>query len=431
MSELSRQYRRDLTENFPDSLTIKLGETELVYAKTFMRLPDGSGGQVESGLRYGENPDQPAAMYRLINGNLAVSGVTYVGPADGLVSALGLSGSEIHGSRKHPSKTNLTDVDAGLGILRYLSAKPSAVIIKHNNPSGAAWAGNVAEAFRAAFEADRVAAFGGALVINRPLDKTTAELMSSRYLEVVAAPDFEEGALDAILAKPDLRVFKIPRINELSKYQALRFLDIKSLIDGGLIIQRSALNLVRSPSDLTAAKAERDGHSIVSARAPSEAEALDLVFGWAVEQGVISNSVIFVKNGATAGIGCGQHDRVGVVEIAAFKARRNLCESIAKRLFGESFTELQSQVAKGARPQGALASILEEVEARQGGLAGSSMVSDAFFPFRDAVDKAIAQKVTAIAHPGGSLKDFESIEAANQADPPVAMVFTGQRAFKH
>ena len=431
MSELSQKYRLDLTESFPDSLTIKLGSSELVYEKTLMRLPDGSGGQIESGLRYGENPDQPAALYRLVNGNLAVAEVKYVGPGDGLVSALGLSGSQIYGSRKHPSKTNLTDVDSALGILRYLPQKPAAVIIKHNNPSGAATRPSAAEAFKEAFEADRVAAFGGALVINRPLDKECAELTHSRYLEVVAAPDFEEGALKVLLTKPDLRIFKIPRIDKLSEYQALRFLDIKSLIDGGLVIQRSAASRVLSAADFAPAKAEKDGVAIASARTPTEEEASDLLFGWAVEQGVISNSVIFVKNGVTAGIGCGQQDRVGVVEIASFKARRNLAESIAQRLYGEDFSELQKQVAQGSRPQGALASILQEVEDNHGGLSGSRMVSDAFFPFRDAVDKAIAQKVTAIAHPGGSLRDFESIEAANQADPPVAMVFTGQRAFKH
>ncbi|MDR2455580.1 MAG: IMP cyclohydrolase [Deltaproteobacteria bacterium] len=420
-----------MTETFPDKLTIELGDALLVYAKTLFKLPSEQGGQIESGLRYGENPDQPAAVYRLVNGHLAVSGAQYVGPESALVSGLGLSGSQIYGSRKHPSKTNLTDVDSALGILRYLSIKPAAVIIKHNNPSGAAWGESLEKAFSDAFEADRVAAFGGAVAVNRPVTAQCAQLMGQRYLEVVAAPDFEPGALDILLKKPDLRIFKIPRLDKLSDYQALRYLDFKSLIDGGLVIQRSACSRVLSPSDFVTARAEKDGQVIESLRQPTEEEAWDLLFGWAVEQGVISNSVIFVKNGVTAGIGCGQQDRVGVVEIAAFKARRNLAESIAQRLFGESFSELQAQAASGAKPQRALASVMEEVEANQGGLAGSRLVSDAFFPFRDAVDKAIAQKVTAIAHPGGSLRDYESLLAANQADPPVAMVFTGQRAFKH
>jgi phosphoribosylaminoimidazolecarboxamide formyltransferase/IMP cyclohydrolase len=431
MSQPTSLYRRALTESFPDSLTITIGGFELRYEKTLMRLPDGLGGHVESGLRYGENPDQPAALYRLVNGNLAVAGARYVGPGDGLLSSLGLAGSEIHGSRKHPSKTNLTDADSALGILRYLAAKPAAVIVKHNNPSGAAWGGSVAEAFRKAFEADRVAAFGGALVVNRPLDKTTAELMATRYMEVVAAPDFEPGVVEILARKPDLRIFKLPAIGRLSDWRTLHFLDIKSLLDGGLILQRSAVSRVLSPADLLPAKAESGGRTIVSARAPTLEEAEDLLFGWAVEQGVVSNSVLFVKDGATAGIGCGQQDRVGVVEIAAFKARRNLAESISWANYGAGFEELQKDVAAGTRPQESLSVLLAEVEELRGGLKGSSMVSDAFFPFRDAVDKAIAQKVTAIAHPGGSLRDFESLEAANSADPPVAMVFTGQRAFRH
>ena len=354
-----------------------------------------------------------------------------MGPGDSLLSSLGLGGSEIYGSRKHPSKTNLTDVDSALGILRWLSKKPAAVIVKHNNPSGAAWGASAAEAFRKAYEADRVAAFGGALVVNRPLDKDDASLMGQRYLEVVAAPDFEEGVVEILAKRPDLRIFKLPGVGRLERWGALHFLDFKSLIDGGLIIQRSSANRVLGPEDLKPASAEREGRSIVSARAPTAAEAEDLVFGWAVEQGVASNSVLFVKDGVTTGIGCGQQDRVGVVEIAAFKARRNLAESISWERYGEGFGDLKREVAAGARPQEALAALEAEVEERRGGLRGASMVSDAFFPFRDAVDKAIAQKVSAIAHPGGSLRDFESVEAANSADPPVAMVFTGQRAFRH
>ena len=431
MTKLSRQYRLSLTESFPDTLTLRLGDVELVYAKTLMRLPDGEGGTVESGLRYGENPDQPAAVYRLVNGHIAAAGLEYVGPGKGLVSSLGLEGSEIYGSRKHPSKTNLTDVDSALAILRYLPHRCAAVIVKHNNPSGAALGDGPADAFKKAFEADRVAAFGGALVMNRPIDRDCAELTRQRYMEVVAAPDYEEGAVEILQSKPDLRIFKIPRIESLAEHQHLRYLDIKSLLDGGLVIQRSARNVVLKASDLAPAKAESGGRLIASARGLSPEEAADLLFGWAVEQGVISNSVVFAKDGVTVGIGCGQQDRVGVVEIAAFKARRNLAQSMSFQHYGEDFSELQRQVAKGARPQESVQAILKDVEERRGGLLGSAMVSDAFFPFRDAVDKAIAQGVTAIAHPGGSLRDYESIEAANSADPPVAMVFTGQRAFRH
>ncbi|MDR1657638.1 MAG: IMP cyclohydrolase [Deltaproteobacteria bacterium] len=433
MSSSSSQYRRDLTENFPASLTIQFGHNQLIYEKTLFSLPDGQGGQLESGLRYGENPDQPAAMYRLINGNLSVAGVKYVGPVDALVSSLGVAGSSstVHGSRKHPSKTNLTDIDSALGILRYLPQQPAAVIIKHNNPSGAAWGNSAGEAFDKAFEADRVAAFGGALAVNRPLDRQTASLVNQKYMEVVAAPDFEEGALDILAGKPDLRIFKIPAIDRLSSFQALHYLDFKSLIDGGLIIQRSAANQILSAADFKPAAAVNGGQTLTSLRTPTPQEAADLLFGWAVDQGVISNSVLFVKNGVTVGIGCGQQDRVGVVAIAAFKARRNLAESICYRRHSINFDVLKKQVETGLTSREALVSIEEKVSEECGGLKGSSMVSDAFFPFRDAVDLALAQGVTAIAHPGGSLRDFESIEAVNSVNPPVAMVFTGQRAFRH
>ncbi|MDR2443988.1 MAG: IMP cyclohydrolase [Deltaproteobacteria bacterium] len=435
--DLKSQYRRDLTENFPSSLTIKFGESVLIYEKTLFRLPNEKGDLIESGLRYGENPDQIAAMYRLINGNLLAFGASYLGPNDALISSLGVEGStsKIFGSRKHPSKTNLTDVDSALGILRYIHQKPAAVIVKHNNPSGAAWSDSISSAFNKAFEADRVAAFGGALVVNRPLDATCAELINTKYMEVVAAPDFEDNAIEILSKKPDLRIFKIPNLNRLPDYQALNYLDFKSLMDGGLIIQKSSTNKILKASDFTIASAESFGKTIVSIRKPTENEAQDLLFGWAVEQGVTSNSVLFVKDGVTVGIGCGQQDRVGVVAIAAFKARRNLAESLAHSYYNTTYEELKKKAMENA-PESSLEidklkQIDAHIEAQCGGLKGSSMVSDAFFPFRDAVDLAIEQKVTAIAHPGGSLRDYESIEAANASDPPVAMVFTGQRAFRH
>jgi phosphoribosylaminoimidazolecarboxamide formyltransferase/IMP cyclohydrolase len=430
--DIKNVYKKDLAEDFPDQLTIKLGDTELKYKKRLFSLPDKQGGVVKSGLRYGENPDQQAALYRLVNGNLLLAGLKFVGPDRGLVSAIGDNEADgMFGCRKHPSKTNLTDVDSALAIIRYLPDEPTAVIVKHNNPSGAAMDPNLSLAFQKAFEADRVAAFGGALVVNRSLDIDTATLMIDRYMEVVAAPDYEEGVLDILSKKPDLRIFKITDIARLKEYAFLRFLDIKSLIDGGLILQHSALNRILTTSDLTTAFADHENKRLESTRKPTEAEYQDLLFGWAVEQGVVSNSVLFVKNKVTVGIGCGQQDRVGVVEIAVFKARRNYAEHMAFSNHGLTLTELAQATGNGSKPNEALADILKQVDDECGNLKGSSMVSDAFFPFRDAVDKAIKEGCTAIAHPGGSLRDFESILAANEVTPPVAMVFTGQRAFKH
>jgi phosphoribosylaminoimidazolecarboxamide formyltransferase/IMP cyclohydrolase len=428
------QYRQILRDHFPDEISLKIGKTTLVYQKQVYEIKNDPGLATRGGLRYGENPGQEAALYRLMNGNLALAGVAYVGPADALVSALADGGSadgRIFGCGKHPSKTNLTDVDAALGILRYLAGKPTAVIIKHNNPSGAATGSNIKSAFERAWRADPVAAFGGAAVLNRPVDKLCAKAMNNHYLEVAAAPDFEEGALDILLQKRDLRIFKIKKIDKLQHLAAKRFLDIKSLVDGGLILQQSAINTVVSTHDFMPAAAEHSGRAYQARRQPTARELNDLIFGWAVEQGVISNSVLFVKNEATVAIGAGGQDRVGIVEATVAKAYRNHSENLARTRCRQSFKELELAVDKGETPRKILEDLNQETQAAQGGLAGAVMISDAFFPFRDGVDAAIRHGVRAIAQPGGALRDYEVIEAVNQARPKVAMVFTGQRAFKH
>ncbi|MDR2935192.1 MAG: IMP cyclohydrolase [Candidatus Adiutrix sp.] len=428
------QYRDIIHEHFPDRLTIKLGETTLVYQKRLYKIGNEAEGGLVGGLRYGENPGQEAALYRLVNGNLALAGVQYVGPDDALVSALGEddpSGTMMFGCGKHPSKTNMTDVDAGLGILRYLDARPAAVIIKHNNPCGAARAKSLKAAFSAAWNADQVAAFGGAVTLNRPVDKDCARLISGRYLEVVAAPDFEEGALDILLRRRDLRVFKIKRIDRLKDFAARRHLDIKSLMDGGLILQQSALNAIAAPGDFLPAAAEHDGRAFRAERRPTARELEDLLFGWAVEQGVTSNSVLFVKNGATVAIGAGGQDRVGIVETTIYKAYRNFQEKLCRRVLGRPFKDLELAAASDKVARRRVEEFQAAAREARGGLRGAVMVSDAFFPFRDSLDAALRHGVRAVAHPGGSLNDHEGILAVNQARPRAAMVFTGQRAFRH
>ena len=428
------QYRQIMQDHFPPEISLVLGDTTLIYRKQVYRITPEEGDTVESGLRYGENPGQEAALYRLVNGNLSLAGIKYVGPRAALVSALADGNpatNMMFGCGKHPSKTNLTDVDSALNILRYLTEKPAAVIIKHNNPSGAAQCRSVKSAFQKAWDADRVAAFGGAAVVNRPIDKATARLMNSRYLEVVAAPDFEEGALGILSRKKDLRIFKIKNIEKLSGLAHKRFLDIKSLMDGGLILQQSAVNAINSPGDFLPAETTYKGQFYAADRKATRRELDDMVFGWAVEQGVTSNSVLFVKNGATIAIGAGGQDRVGIVEMAVFKAYRNFSDGLSQKLHNLSFKELELAVEQKKAPKKALSAIQAEALEALGGLEGAVMISDAFFPFRDGVDAALRHGISAIAHPGGSLRDWESIEAVNQATPQAAMVFTGQRAFKH
>jgi phosphoribosylaminoimidazolecarboxamide formyltransferase/IMP cyclohydrolase len=428
------QYRKVLTDNFPPEIKIVIGDTELIYRKELYTISDASGNERTEGLRYGENPGQEAAIYRLVNGNLSIAGVSYVGPNKPLVSGLGdmnPNSAMMYGSRKHPSKTNLTDVDSALNVLRYVTDTPAAVIVKHNTPCGAAVNTSLTEAFSKAYEADIVAAFGGAAVVNRSLDKATAELMNSQYLEVVAAPDYEDGAIEILAKKPDLRILKIKNIDRLSDYTHARFIDIKSLMDGGIIIQQSPLNLILKTSDFKTATSTFKGETYIAKRTPTDRELKDLLFGWAVEQAVVSNSVLFVKDGVTISIAGGQQDRVGVVEVAVFKAKRNYKELLCYKKYGLSTNDLEKKLAENPQYQKDLDLFKEDSEKARGGLPGAVLISDAFFPFRDALDVAIKEGITAVAHPGGAMRDYESIMAANEANPPVAMVFTDQRAFKH
>jgi len=424
MSDLKNMYKTLQKDHFPAQCKIVLGEQELLFSKRGWTI-DGE----ERGLRYGENPDQPAALYELTGGGLTLDGVAFRGPGQGLVSAL----TEKHmiQAGKHPGKINLTDVDNGLNILQYLTTKPAAVILKHNNPCGAAWtAEGVGVALERAFQADRIAAFGGAVVVNRPLDMAGAAVIDSAYFEVVAAPGFEPGVVDILKKRKNLRILEIPGLAQLESLLNTPFLDIKSLTDGGLVLQVSFRNRILSPDDFLPATAQREGQTLI-ARAPTPAEADDLLFAWAVEAGVTSNSVIFAKHGVAVAIGTGEQDRVGCVELTIHKAYTKYADSLAFAEQGLPLYELKQKAKADPAAAAALADIEARTRAAKAGLAGCVLVSDGFFPFRDGVDVALEQGVTAIAQPGGSIRDAEIIEAVNQAAPQAAMVFTGQRSFKH
>lgn len=426
MGDLKKMYTTIVDDPFPAELVIRLGETELAFAKRSWTI-DGQ----DKGLRYGENPDQPAALYAPVSGRLSLGGVEFRGPGDGLVCAA--TEEHLLQSGKHPGKTNLTDVDNGVNILQYLSAKPAVVILKHNNPCGAAWADEGLEAaFAAAYGADRIAAFGGAVVVNRTMDLATAKRIHAVYMEVVAAPDYEPEALALLKSKKNLRIFKLPGLAQLDTLVGQPFLDIKSLADGGLVLQFSFRNRIRSAADfLPAAATDKEGTTVV-ARTPSQREAEDLLFAWAVEAGVSSNSVIFARNGATVAIGTGEQDRVGVVELTIHKAKTKYADFLAFSETGLSLYELTHKAESGdAQAQTTLVDVIRRTEATSGGLLGSVVVSDGFFPFRDGVDLCIGVGVTAIAQPGGSIRDTEVVAACNEAEPHVAMVFTGQRSFRH
>lgn len=425
MSDLKDMYKTVHKDAFPDTMTVTLGDEVLTYRKRTWTL-DGE----EKGLRYGENPDQPAALYELVDGGITCGGLVWRGPGQGIVSAM--TEKQMIQAGKHPGKTNLTDVDNGANMLQYLTDHAAAVIIKHNNPCGAAWSRDgVADALEKAFWCDRIAAFGGAVVVNRPLDRAAAERIAANYFEVVAAPCFEDGVVDILARRKNLRIIHLPGLGHLEELTRSAFLDIKSLCDGGIVIQKSFVNRILTPCDFMPATATTKEGLTVTARKPTPQEIEDLRFAWAIEAGVTSNSVIFARNGATVAIGTGEQDRVGCVELAIHKAYTKHADALAFRETGLSLYELKQRAATDADAARQVADIEERTRVERGGLPGSVVVSDGFFPFRDGVDVAMAQGVTAIAQPGGSMRDHEVIMACNEAAPQVAMVFTGQRSFKH
>ncbi len=412
---LKKAYSIIMDDHFPPRMEISFIEGSrrqtLHYEKMVWRI-DG----VEKGLRYGENPGQESALYRLVNGNLTLGDVQTLQPGRWLASDV-----ELLQSGKHPGKINITDVDNALNILRYLMDSPCAVIVKHNNPCGVARAATTAEAYRLANMADRLAAFGGAITLNREVDRETAEAIAGQYAEVVAAPEFAHGVMDVFAKRKNLRVMRIGNIERLCEFVGGRYPEFKSLIDGGQVVQWPFVPVTRRRQDLMPAQTVYKGREYRIARQPTAEEIDDLLFGWMIEAGVTSNSVLYVKNGVTVGIGTGEQDRVGVAEIARDKAYRKLADRLAWEWHQTPFNNLTDP--------GERRIIEEETTRRKGGLAGSRMISDAFFPFRDGVDIGIREGITAVIQPGGSARDFESIEACNEAN--VAMVYTGQRSFRH
>lgn len=425
MSELKSMYSQILNDTFPESLTILLGDEKLIYQKRTWEIDSE-----KRGLRYGENPDQPAALYQLVKGEINIGGIKWRKPENALVSAI--TEKQMLQAGKHPGKTNLTDIDNGANILQYLAAQPAAVILKHNNPCGAAISEtSITDALAKAFWSDRIAAFGGAVVVNTTLTTEAAQLIAANYFEVVAAPAYEHGAVEILKGRKNLRILEIPGLGQLEELAKAAWLDIKSLSDGGLIVQKSFQNRILSDHDFMPAIARGPDGLEVTTRAPNREELADLRFAWAVEAGVSSNSVVFAKNGATIAIGAGEQDRVGCIELAIYKAYTKYADLISYQQTGLSLYELRHKAEADADLAEKLALIEQETKTAKAGLTGSRMVSDGFFPFRDGADAAIAQGVTALAHPGGSIRDWEAIVACNEAVPQVAMVFTGQRSFRH
>jgi len=301
-------------------------------------------------LRYGENPHQKAALY-IPSGHEAA----------GLAGARQLQGKEL-------SYNNLVDLDAAWALARELE-QPASVIVKHNNPCGAAEQEVLADAYRQALACDPVSAFGGVMAFNRALDGETAAEVAKLFVECIVAPGYDAAARAALATKKNVRLMEIgaepPPAD--SRWELKR-------ISGGVLVQDPDLRTLRE-ADL----------KVASRRAPTREETEAMLFGWKVAKHVKSNAIVFARPGRAVAIGAGQMSRVDSVKIAVMKAQEPL--------------------------------------------AGSVVASDAFFPFPDGVEEAAKAGATAVIQPGGSVRDADVIAAADRLG--LAMVFTGVRHFRH
>ncbi len=425
MTSIRKAYKTILKDPFPPELVLEIGGQRLHFSKRTWVLPSEDGTPREEGLRYGDNPDQPAALYTWNAGRLAFG--TWESSPMPLVS--GLSEEHFIQFGKHPGKTNLTDLDAGIRVLAPLADAPCAVIIKHNNPCGVARGSTIHQAYENAYFADRIAAMGGCIVLNRPVTVACAEAIAAQYAEVVAAPEYEEKTVEILKKRENLRIIRLPELASLEDTLDRPVFHLSSTSDGGLILQCAQEPRVRGVEDFQPAEHTVRGQRHAIARQPTPEELQDLYMAWHVCANVTSNAIVMVRGQVTTAIGTGEQDRVGAVRLAIEKAYTKRADQLAFANHRLSIFELELAVARGQMPRERLEEIQAQVREEKGGLAGSVMASDGFFPFRDAVDTACAQGITAFAEPGGAMRDHEVIDACNEHG--AALVFTNQRVFRH
>jgi phosphoribosylaminoimidazolecarboxamide formyltransferase / IMP cyclohydrolase len=338
-------------------------------------------------LRYGENPGQAGAFYRPVGDHTGLSAL-----------------EQMHG--KELSYNNILDLDGALLSLAPFaySPDPAVCIVKHTTPCGLAIGASIVEAYQRALACDPVSAYGSTIAVNRPVDLVSAQAMAGRFIECVVAPAFDPDALEVLSQKRNIRLLVVPGVTEelagdpstdwwagaddVTRGTA-RFL----ALHGQLPVARTIRSvygglLAQSPAPIPFFGIEQEGWSVPTERQPTEAEWTDLAFAWAAVFGVKSNAILLARDGGTIGIGAGQMSRVDSSRIAVQKAS----------------------------------------DARLS-VEGAALASDAFFPFRDGVDAAAEAGVMAIIQPGGSIRDEEVVAAANGRG--IAMVFTGQRLFRH
>ena len=340
------------TSNYDGAIANYLGERTEIGEEAFPRTCNLQFQKVQA-MRYGENPHQSAAFY------------VEAGSKDASIStATQLQGKEL-------SYNNIGDTDAALECVKQYTDGPACVIVKHANPCGVAIGDSLLEAYDRAYSTDPESAFGGIIAFNQALDAETARAIVDRqFVEVIIAPSISPEAVEVVASKKNVRLLEC---GEWSNDPASRF-DYKR-VNGGLLVQGADLALY-------------DDLKVVTKRAPTEQEMLDLLFSWKVAKFVKSNAIVYGSNNMTIGVGAGQMSRINSARIAGIKAEHAGLE-----------------------------------------VKGSVMASDAFFPFRDGLDQAASVGVRAVIQPGGSMRDDEVIAAADEHD--IAMVFTGMRHFRH
>lgn len=303
----------------------------------------------QTDLRYGENPHQKAAAYKAP-----------------IAAEPNVLNATIHQGKKL-SYNNIMDADGALACVKEFD-EPACVVVKHANPCGVAAGDEITDCFHRAFNADSMSAFGGIVALNRTCTEEIAEALRKIFIEIVLAPEFEDGALALFAKKKNLRVLEIGQFGARDPKLEYKY------VDGGLLVQETDASTITS-----------DNLSTVTKMKPSEQNSADMLFGWKVLKNVKSNGILTAKDNTTLGIGPGQVSRVDAVEIAVRKS-------------GDS-------------------------------LEGAILASDAFFPFRDSIDRIAYCGLRAVIQPGGSVRDKEVIAACDEHG--IAMVFTGARCFKH
>ena len=350
---------------------------------------------LDSTLRYGENPNQPAAIYK--NSILGSVNLELVKEGKGGLSA-----------------TNYMDVTRALNILKYFK-EPSVAVMKHAIPSGFATQDGKGRSlgliYTLARDADARSAFGSVVGTNVPIDKTTAEAIMSTYVEAVVAPGFDDGVMELFGQKKNLRVVRFSNLDKIPKFvgdSTCGLNDIKALPGGRVLVQKPYLSSIKGGEDLVLdSLVTKEGKEYVVEREPNSQELKDMLTAWYVNLGVRSNGIVFVKDGVTLAVGSGQQERVGAVEQAIVKAYQKAADRAG----------LEYDPLGGIR------------DLHISPLRNSVVSSDAFFPFRDSIDLLSKVGVSGVIQPGGSMRDHEVIDAVNEHE--MSMAFTLERCFEH